>query len=130
MATRHFAIARRIVLASSAMVLVAALAPAPAGAEIIAQGVRGPVVAEGAPFTGAVAYFTCSRAGTAPTDFLATIDWVDGTTSTGTITSDGSGGYFVQGQHTYANSGIYRLGIRLEDLVDGYVTTRLRIGVH
>jgi hypothetical protein len=112
------------------MILAAALVPAPAGAEIIAQGVRGPVVAEGSPFLGAVAYFTCSRAGSAQTDFLATIDWIDGSTSTGMIVSDGAGGYFVQGQHVYANSGIYRLGIRIEDLVDGYVTTKLRLGVH
>jgi hypothetical protein len=129
MATKHSAFARCFALAASTAVLAAVLASTPAGAEILAQGVRGSAV-EGSAFVGAVAYFTCSRPGSAETDFLATIDWVDGSTSTGRIVNDGSGGYFVQGEHTYANSGVYRLGIRIEDLVDGYVTTKLRIGVH
>ena len=46
---------------------------------------------------GAVAYFTCSRPGSAPTDFLANINWVDGSMSTGKIVSDGVGGYCALG---------------------------------
>lgn len=56
---------------------------------------------EGIAFTGNVAAFTpaAARAGDS---FTATINWGDGTTtSAGTITSNGSGGFNVGGSHTY-----------------------------
>jgi hypothetical protein len=111
----------------AALVLLASWS-SPARAEVIAQGVRGSTV-EGSAFRGAVAYFVCTRPGAAATDFLADITWADGSTSSGTIAADSVRGFYVQGEHVYANAGIYHLQIRIEDVVDGYVTTKLRIGV-
>jgi hypothetical protein len=55
----------------------------------------------GKSFTGTVATFTTPLS---VTGWTATINWGDGTSSSGTITST-SGGYTVTGTHTYGNSG-------------------------
>ena len=39
--------------------------------------------------------------GEAPADYTTTIDWGDGQTSAGTVVTDGSGGFNVNGTHTY-----------------------------
>ncbi len=57
----------------------------------------------GTAFTGTVASFTDVRSNAAAGDFTATINWGDGTSSTGTVVADGSG-FDVTGTHTYANS--------------------------
>ncbi len=57
--------------------------------------------AEGAPFSGPVAAFTDPNAGAVASDFAATIDWGDGSTSVGTVTG-GNGGFSVSGTHAYA----------------------------
>jgi hypothetical protein len=57
------------------------------------------------PFTGTVATFTSQTAGAAAGDFTASIDWGDGTTSTGTVTADPNGGFDVTGTHTYTSTG-------------------------
>ncbi len=56
----------------------------------------------GTAFTGTVATFA-APGGT--TGLTATIDWGDGTTSTGTIVADPHGGYDVTGTHTYGFPG-------------------------
>jgi hypothetical protein len=55
----------------------------------------------GQSFTALVATFTDSATNTGAGEFTATIDWGDGTTSTGTITANTSGGFDVNGTHTY-----------------------------
>jgi hypothetical protein len=56
-------------------------------------------------FSGTVATFQVEKGSTA-SGYSATINWGDGSAaSTGTITSDGHGGYLVRGSHTYANPG-------------------------
>src|SRR5262245_21300075 len=57
----------------------------------------------GSPFSGAVATFTSSIPGSLASQFAATIDWGDGSTSSGVIT--GSGSFSVSGSHTYADPG-------------------------
>jgi len=58
-----------------------------------------------------------SPAGTSPNvagDFVANVDWGDGTTTIGTVT--GSGGTFtVSGSHTYAQNGTETISVTLSD---------------
>ena len=56
----------------------------------------------GTAFTGTVATFTAPGG---VTGLTATIDWGDGSTSTGTIVADPHGGYDVTGTHTYGYPG-------------------------
>ncbi len=51
-----------------------------------------------------VATFTHASGVEPASDFVATIDWGDGTTSTGTVSKSGST-YTVKGSHTYATNG-------------------------
>lgn len=59
---------------------------------------------EGSAFNGQTATFTDSD--TTESGFAASIDWGDGTSSTGTV-SGGSGSFAVSGSHTYADEGSY-----------------------
>jgi hypothetical protein len=63
-------------------------------------------VAPGKPFSGALATFTDSDTISTPTDFAATINWGDGTTSSGTV-SGGNGSFSVSGTHTYASTAVF-----------------------
>jgi hypothetical protein len=56
---------------------------------------------EGAAFNGTVANFTDDNTGASAGDFVAVIDWGDGTSSGGTIVSDGAGAFHVTGTHTW-----------------------------
>ncbi len=47
--------------------------------------------------------------------FTATINWGDSTTTAGTITPNGTGGFQVTGSHTYAASGTYTVDVTLTD---------------
>jgi hypothetical protein len=58
----------------------------------------------GQAFTGVVATIDGAGSQAQPGNFTATIDWGDGTTSTGTVTADPKGGFDVTGTHTYADS--------------------------
>lgn len=55
-------------------------------------------------------------------DFAATINWGDGTTATGTVTSTGGGTYGVSGSHHYASTGQFT--IRTTVIDDGGSTAR------
>jgi len=55
-------------------------------------------------FSGTTATFTDANPNGAVSDFSATIDWGDGTTSAGTVTAT-AGGFAVGGSHTYASAG-------------------------
>ena len=96
---------------------------AAAGSIVIVQtsaiGARGTVITEteGLPFTAVVATFTDPNA--AATDYAATIDWGDGSSSTGTVA--GSGGSFtVSGTHTYPEetNAPYVIAVSIRNLND------------
>src|SRR5262249_61488276 len=55
-------------------------------------------------FAGVVATFTDANPGGVVGDYTATIDWGDGENSTGTVASDGQGGFTVSGTHTYEHA--------------------------
>src|SRR5262249_21715957 len=55
-------------------------------------------------------------------DFTATIDWGDGTTTPGTVTGDGFGNYTVSGSHAYADEGSFTASVTLADDAPGTAT--------
>jgi PKD repeat protein len=73
------------------------------------------------PFTGVVAVFTDTNTAAVPSDFTATIDWGDGTTTPGTV-SGGGGTFSVSGTHTYATSGTFNVIVTLTDDPPGTAT--------
>jgi hypothetical protein len=78
--------------------------------------------AEGLSFNGTVATFTDANPSATLSDFSATIDWGDKTTSTGTIAAGTSGGFTVSGTHTYTEEGTNAVKVTIKD-VGGATTT-------
>ena len=70
---------------------------------------------EGASFTGAVAGFTDADPNGTVADYNATIDWGDGSSSSGTIAADRSGGFNVTGTHTYLEEGTDFVHVVVQD---------------
>ena len=67
-------------------------------------------------FSGATASFTDADPGGMVSDYTATIDWGDTTSSTGTITGGpGSGPYTVSGSHTYTSTGTFTVTTQVTD---------------
>jgi hypothetical protein len=72
---------------------------------------------EGVSFTQPAAGFGSSRAGAVESEFTATIDWGDATTTAGTIIASG-GGFAVEGTHTYAEEGSLSVAVTITDTVN------------
>ena len=70
---------------------------------------------EGIAFTGVVATFTDADPGGAVSDYATQIVWGDGTTTTGTVAANVSGGFDVSGTHTYAEEGTYNITVAMLD---------------
>ena len=71
--------------------------------EVIAAG---PTVSgtEGTAISDAtVATFTDANPNATASDFTATIDWGDGTSTSGTVVAQSGGSFAVDGTHTYAD---------------------------
>lgn len=68
-------------------------------------------------YNGRTATFTdaASPFGTL-SDFSATINWGDGTTSAGTVTGANGGPYTVSGSHTYAATGVFTITTNIRDV--------------
>lgn len=62
----------------------------------------------------AVATFTHGNNTEPASDFTATIQWGDGTSSTGTVTLSG-GVYTVSGSHMYADEGAFTISVSIDD---------------
>ena len=75
---------------------------------LVAHG-AGPILVNEGASTGTVTVATFSDAGSngPASDYAATIDWGDGTTSSGTIAGPTNGAFSVTGSHTYAEEGLY-----------------------
>ncbi len=78
-------------------------------------------VTQGQSFNGVVATFNDTNSTSIATDFTATIDWGDGTASTGTVTG-GSGALTVSGDHIYAAPGTDTVTVALADDAPGSAT--------
>ena len=71
---------------------------------------------EGAAINATVATFTDANPNATANDFVATIDWGDGTPSTiGTVISNDSGTFSVIGAHTYADVGQDAIKVTITD---------------
>jgi sugar lactone lactonase YvrE len=67
----------------------------------------------GLPFSGTVATITALEPHSSPSDFSATIDWGNGSTSTGKIILEPTGVYAVNGSATYAQPGTYTIHVSI-----------------
>ncbi len=81
----------------------------------------------GAAFSGPVASFSDTNLNLGPSDFTASINWGDGTSSnpdvtSGTIIALGSGQFSVGASHTYAVAGIYPLSVGVQEAGGSSVT--------
>jgi hypothetical protein len=85
-------------------------------------GTGTPITAtEGQAFTGTVASFTDTNTANVASDFTATINWGDGTTSSGTVTGS-NGAFAVSATHTYADEGSFTASVTLTDDTPGTAT--------
>ena len=75
----------------------------------------------GVPFSGPVATFTDTYTGNTASDFTATINWGDATSTAGVI-SGGGGTFTVSGTHTYAAIGPFVVTVTLTDDAPGTAT--------
>jgi len=69
----------------------------------------------GTAFSGPVATFTDANPGGTVSQYSATINWGDGTTSAGTVTA-GAGNFVVNGSHTYVSPGAYQTTVTIRDV--------------
>ncbi len=75
----------------------------------------------GVAFSGKVATFSDTDLVTLASDLVATINWGDGTTTTGTVASS-NGAFTVSGGHTYASLGTDTMTVTLADDAPGTAT--------
>jgi hypothetical protein len=78
----------------------------------------------GVSFTATVANFSDTLTSAVASDFTATIDWGDATTSAGTV-SGGGGSFQVSGTHTYASTGSFPVVVTLSDDAPGTATAKV-----
>src|SRR5262249_13485308 len=72
-------------------------------------------VSAGQPFSGLAATFTSGDSAATAASFTASINWGDGTTSTGTITANARRGFDVNGAHTYAKAGDFAVSVSVNE---------------
>ena len=70
---------------------------------------------EGAEANGTVATFTDPDTAATASEYAASIEWGDGSTSTGTV-SGGAGSFSVSGGHTYVDEGSYPIKVLITDV--------------
>ena len=72
---------------------------------------------EGAAISSAtVATFTDANPNATASDFTATINWGDGTSTSGTVVAQNGGSFAVDGTHTYADEGKYAVSTTIKDV--------------
>ena len=71
---------------------------------------------EGSGFTGTVASFTDPNGGEPASQYTATIDWGDGSTSAGQISGPTGGPFTVSGSHTYTEEGNYTVTVTVTNV--------------
>ncbi|HET6882333.1 MAG TPA: TIGR03118 family protein [Pirellulales bacterium] len=68
---------------------------------------------EGQSFSGAAAFFTDLGSTNPASAFTATINWGDGTSTTGGNVTGSNGNYTVSGGHTYAEEGSFQVTVQI-----------------
>jgi hypothetical protein len=76
----------------------------------------------GQSWEGTVATFTDIDPTAVAADFTETTAWGDGNTSTGTISSDGSGGFIVADNHVFSSAGTFYPTVTVTDDDNGAAT--------
>jgi hypothetical protein len=79
-------------------------------------------VRAGRPFSRTVATFTDTNPLALPSDFTTTINWGDGTTTSGTVTGPEGGPFPLTGSHTYKPAGTFTVTITAADDPPGTAT--------
>ena len=120
---------RRFLALALVIATLSVFSAPPLDAKLVAYGAPEVRAEAGAPVRAYLAYFTTSRPSTKPEEIVVTIDWGDGTTTPGACVDDRSGRFWVYGDHSYANSGIYKVKIRILDTIMGFGTTDIHPGV-
>ena len=100
-----------------------------ADAALIVTGASVSAVEGGTGFTGTVASFNDSDPNGVAADYSATINWGDQTSSAGTVTSNGSGGFSVSGSHAYAEEGSFTVTVTVSDAGGASATANSSAGV-
>jgi hypothetical protein len=83
--------------------------------------------AAGESFTGAVATVTDTNPSGTASDFTATIDWGDGSSSQGNVSGSTGGPFDVTGSHTYSSTGSFTVKTTVTD--DGGSTDTTSCGL-
>ena len=86
--------------------------------DVLAATATAIAATEGATFTGAVATFSDNNLATLSSDFIATIVWGDGGTSTGTV-SGANGQFTVTASHQYLDEGTFTAQVTVADDAPG-----------
>ena len=82
----------------------------------LSSGMSDPISATaGQPFSGTLASFSDANAAASASDFTASINWGDNSTSASTVTSAGNGLFMVSGSHSYAAAGSYPVRATVTD---------------
>ena len=88
-----------------------------AGAVVADAALSGQPVTYGAPvgfYQDVIGAFTYANSAALPADFIATVNWGDGSTSNGVVV--GRDGLFsVTGMHTFNTAGAYSVGVTVQD---------------
>lgn len=71
---------------------------------------------EGASFSGPVATFTDPDANATASEYAATIDFGDGSSSAGAVSGPTGGPFTVSGTHTYTDEGTYAVTVTITDV--------------
>jgi hypothetical protein len=79
-------------------------------------------VRAGRPFSGTVATFTDTNPVALSTDFATTINWGDGTTTSGNVTGPEGGPFTITGSHTYKPAGTFKVTVTAADDPPGTAT--------
>jgi hypothetical protein len=72
--------------------------------------------AAGTQFSGPVATFTDANPDGTVSEYSATIDWGDGSTTSAAAVTAGAGDFVVSGSHTYASAGTYQTTVTIDDV--------------
>jgi virginiamycin B lyase len=75
-----------------------------------------PASPHGVQFTEVIATFKDANPYATPSDFTASIDWGDTTSSTGTVSANNHHGFDVTGTHTYSDSGPHTAKVTINDV--------------
>ncbi len=82
-----------------------------------------PTVLAGSPFTNVlVATFTNGVPGSAPTNFIASINWGDNVITAGSIGTNSSGQKIILGGHTYTWPGVYPVYVNVSSSIGASAT--------